>query len=252
MQPEIVAPIVLVCLAVVVIVYTQVIGPRRNRRAVAAVLGREGWLRVGPGEAPGWPAIMELAVERAEGRERDVEYDEKTGPFTSHVRRREQRAGKPLEIYRDGGAAAARYAAVAVLEERTSTRTAMRHDRHTYAGREIWIGEARELPVHAPMAAFKATAELFRQAAVPMARARERDPEEIPIIASPPDDRLVERVRAAVMETPTAMSIMAGVYLGPDAWVLAAPLVKAGPRIEEILALARQISAVLDRRPPGR
>jgi len=83
-----------------------------------------------------------------------------------------------------------------------------------------------------------------------MARARERDPEEVPIIASPPDDRLAERVRAAVMETPIAVSILADVYLGPIAWVLVAPLVKAAPRIEEVLALARQISAVLDRRPP--
>ena len=251
MKLEIVAPIALMCLAAVVLVYKQVIAPRRGRRMVAAALGREGWLPVGPGEAPGWPAVMRLAVERAAGKERDVEYDEKAGPFTLHVRRQEERTGRPLALYRDGGADG-RYAAVAVHEERTRSRTAARADRHHYTEHEFWIGEARMLRVAAPVAAFRSTAELFRPAGVRMAAARDRDPEDVRHLASPPEDPLIERVRAVLAETDVARSVRGDVYLAPDAWVLAAPLADARSRIEDILALARRLSAVFDRPQAGR
>ena len=251
MELEILAPIALLCAGLVALVYTQVIAPRRNHRAVAAALGGQGWLPVDPGEAPGWSAVVALAVERAAGSRRDADYDEKTGPFTSHVRRREQRTGRTLELYRDAGATHARYAAVGVHQERTSTDTRTRHDRHNYVGREIWIGEARALPVDAPKVVFRSVAELARPVAVPMAVARDRRPDDIPGL-TPPDDRLAESVRAVLAETDLARSAMADVYVAPGAWVLTAPLVKAGSRIEEILALARAISAVLDRWTPGR
>jgi len=228
-----------------------VIAPRRGRRMVATALGREGWLPVGPGEAPDWPAVMTLAVERAAGKERDVEYDEKAGPVTFHVRREEERTGRALELYRDSGTDG-RYAAVAVHEERTRSRTTARADRHRYTGHEFWIGEARMLRVAAPVAAFRSTAELFRPAGVRMAVARDRDPEEIPHLASPPDDPVIERVRAVLAETDVTRSIRADVYLAPNAWVLTAPLADARSRVEDIFALARRLSAVFDRLQTGR
>jgi hypothetical protein len=245
MNLEIAAPIALVCVAIAALVYKKVIEPGRARRAIAAALGREGWLPIGPGEAPGWPAVMALAVERAAGKERDVEYGERTGPFTLRVKRSEQRSGKALELYRDARSDG-RYAAVAVHEERTRTRTATRADRHHYVELELWIGEARELRVDAPTTGFRWTADAVRQAGIPMAAARGRGPEDVPQLASPADNPLVERVRAVLAEPDLAKSIRADVYLAPDAWVLTAPLAAARSRVEDILALARRVSAALD------
>jgi hypothetical protein len=246
MNLEIAAPIALVSVAIVALVYKKVIEPKRARRAIAAALRREGWLPIGPGEAPGWPAVMALAVERAAGKERDAEYDERTGPFTLRVKRSERRSGKALELYRDARADG-RYAAVAVHEERTQTRTKARADRHHYVEPELWIGEARELRVDAPTTAFRWTADAFQQAGIPMAAARGRDPEDVPHLASPADDPLVARVRAVLAETDLARRIRADMYLAPGAWVLTAPLAAASARIEDILALARRVSAALDR-----
>jgi hypothetical protein len=249
MNLEVAAPIALVCVAVVALVYKKVIEPGRARRTIAAALGREGWLPIGPGEAPGWPAVMELAMDRAAGKERDVEYDENAGPFNLRVRRREQRGGKALDLYRDAGADG-RYAAVGVHEERTRTRTAIRADRHHYVEHEFWVGEARELRVGKPITACSWTAEAFRQAGAPMAAARRRDPEDVPQLASPADDPLVERVRGVLAETDLARRIRADVYLAPGAWVLTAPLAAARSRVKDILALARRVSAALDRPRP--
>lgn len=252
MPLDIVAPVTLVCLAIVIVGYTQVIAPKRNRRAVAAALGRLGWLSVGPGELPGWSAIERLAVERASGKTRDYEFDEKSGPFTFHSRRRERRSGRALAIYRDAGVTLARCAAVALHEEHTRTDGLAYHRRRSSTAREFWIGEARGLPVQAPVAVFRWTSELMREIAAPMARARGRNLEDIPAIASPPEDRLAQSVRAVLAETDLAREGRITLLVAPDAWVLTAPLDRSAARVDGLVALCADLSAVFDRWPPGR
>jgi hypothetical protein len=247
---EIAAPLALVCVTVLVLVSKLVIAPRRARTAVAAALDREGWFQVGPGKAPGWPALMALAVGRAAGEERDAAYDEKAGPFTQRVRRRERRTGRTLDLYRDASVDG-RYAAVAVHEERTSTRTTMRSDRHHWVEHQFWIGEARNLRVAAPMRAFRWSEGMYREVGARMAAARDRDPGDVPLLAQPPADPLVDRVRAILGETDLAESIRADVYLAPGAWVLAAPLGTARSRVRDLLTLVHRVSAALDRFQAG-
>ncbi len=229
MTLEIAAPLALVCVTVLVLVSKLVIAPRRARTAVAAALDREGWFQVGPGKAPGWPALMALAVGRAAGEERDAAYD---------------------DLYRDASVDG-RYAAVAVHEERTSTRTTMRSDRHHWVEHQFWIGEARNLRVAAPMRAFRWSEGMYREVGARMAAARDRDPGDVPLLAQPPADPLVDRVRAILGETDLAESIRADVYLAPGAWVLAAPLGTARSRVRDLLTLVHRVSAALDRFQAG-
>jgi hypothetical protein len=40
---------------------------------------------------------------------------------------------------------------------------------------------------------------------------------------------------------------MAKVFLGPRSWVLVVPLARVGQRLDDVLGLAREISATVDR-----
>ena len=74
-----------VVFAVVVIVLTQVVGPRRRLLRFTKEMTARGWQEHEPRQAPGWPAIEKVALEGVKGRERRVEYDERHGPVKERV-----------------------------------------------------------------------------------------------------------------------------------------------------------------------
>ena len=250
MDPQVVALVAVACLVIAALVYTQVISPRRRRQAIGAALGRAGWRPVAESDAPGWAAVMALAVGRGQGTEQDVEYEERRGLFTRRVRRQERRSGRVYELYRDGAAVSPRYVAVALHRNRTTTSTTMGRKTRSASGRELWIGEARDLPVAAPKAALRVSAEMMRQAGVSAALAGLLGPA---LAAEPaPPDPLVDGMRAALLPKIDFLTrALADVYAGPGGWVLTAPLEKGAPRLEGLLALARDVSAALDSPSPA-
>ncbi len=247
MTPEIAAPVALVLFAAVVLVHTYWIAPRRARRQLAASLAGQGWTTVEAENDPDWREVMTLAIEETQGAVRAREYDETIGPMSFHVKRIDQRSGRALEVYRDGGAAQPRYAALGIREERRETRSFVERRRNTYVGREIWIGEARRIPVDRPELVFSGAAQIIGRTGRDMVRARGLDPETIPELASPPSDTLAQTLRESLLNNQLAQRLMIKVFLGPRSWVLVAPLARVGRRFDDVLGLAREVSATVDR-----
>jgi hypothetical protein len=248
MTPELLAPVAVVLFAAVVLVHTQWLAPRRARRRLFASLASQGWTAVPPESESDWPAILTLAIEEAQGSFRAREWDETVGPATFHVKRTEKRSGRALEVYRDAAAARARYAAVGTREKRTVSRSFANRRQGGSVAREIWIGEARPIPVDQPQMVFSGAAEIIGTAGRAMARARGVDPEAIPELATPPGDALARTLRESLLKDGVARRLMARVFLGPQAWVLVVPLARLGRRIDDVVGLAREIAATIDRR----
>jgi hypothetical protein len=244
---EIAAPVALVLFAAVVLIHTQWMAPRKARRRLAEILVSQGWTTVRPEDEPDWHEVMTLAVEETRGAVRSREYDESVGPMRFHVKRSEERTGKAPEVYRDGGADHPRYAALGIREERRVYRSFLKSYRRTYAGREIWIGEARRIPVDASQMVFSGAAEIVGHTGRELARKRGLDPQTIPELVTPPSDTLGQAVRDSLLSDPLARSLMARVTLGRRSWVLVAPLARVGNRFADVLRLALEVSATLDR-----
>lgn len=153
MTPEIVAPTALVVFAAVILIYTQLIAPRRIRRRIFLCLASRGWMSVPPDSDYTWTDIMTLAIEDQHGASQVREYDRTIGPFTVHVKRTEKRSGKVLELYKDTGTSRHRYAGLGirektVLDSQRSRFLFLGSKRKThYTSRELWIGEVRRMPV---------------------------------------------------------------------------------------------------------
>ena len=250
---EIIAPIAFLVLGAIIFIYTQMIAPRGARRRISQHLIGRGWTSVPPDRDYAWTDIMTLAVEDEHGASRSTEYDRTIGPFTVHAKRTEKRSGKALELYRDAGASQHRYAALGIcyetiLNSQQSWFLFLSSKKKTsHSLRELWIGEARRIPVEEPEKVYDAIDEIYGRSLRKMASDRGVSPDSIPLLASPSEVTPARSVRELLQKTSLAQSIMARVYLGPGAWVLVVPLPKVGQRIEDILALTGEISTVLDK-----
>ncbi len=253
MTPEIIAPAALVALGVVIIIYTQLIAPRRARRRICLSLTRRGWMRVPPDRDYTWTDIMTLAIEDQHGASQVREYDRTIGPFTVHVKRTENRSGKALDLYRDTGASQHRYAALGIRKETVLDSQRSRFPflgskkKKNYTSRELWIGEVRRIPVDKPEKVYNATDGIYGSSLRKMASDRGVHPDSIPLLAPPSEVTPARAVRELLKKTSLGQRIMASVYLGPAAWVLVVPLQKVGRHIEDIVVLIGEISRVVDR-----
>jgi hypothetical protein len=257
MPPEIIAPAAFVFLAAVIIIYTQLIAPGRARRCTSLCLTRRGWMRVPPDRDYTWTDIMTLAIEDQHGASRVREYDRTLGPFTVHVKRTENLSGKALELYRDTGASQLRYAALGIRKETVLDSQRSRFPflgskkKKNYTSRELWIGEARRIPVDKPEKVYNAINEIYGRSLREMASDRGVHPDSIPLLAPPSEGTPARAVRELLKKTHLSQGIMASVYLGPAAWVLLVPLRKVGRHIEDIVVLTGEISQVIDRHARG-
>jgi hypothetical protein len=253
MTPEIIAPAAFVCLAVFIIVYTQLIAAGTARRRISISLTRRGWMRVPPDRDYTWADIMTLAIEDQHGASQVREYDQTIGPFTVHAKRTESRSGKAQELYRDTGASKHRYAALGIRKE---TVIDSQRSRFPFPGskkkknctsRELWIGEARRIPVDKPEKVYNALDGIYGGFRRKMASDRGVDPDSIPLLAPPSEVTPARAVRELLKKTSLGQKIMVSVYLGPAAWVLVVPLRKVGRHIEDIVGLTGEISRIIDR-----
>ena len=193
---------------------------------------------------------MTLAIEEHRGAASVREYENKYGPMTINGQIAEKRSGRALEIYRDAGTTHFRYAAIGKkIEEIDASSTSLlaNKDRHRSTGCEVWIGEARRVPVEGPLMVFSGFAALFGSGARKMASRQGVDPEAIPAVASPPESSPVQAVREILRENSLAADLMAKVYLGPRAWVMTVPLKRLGSRTGKLLDLTKKISEAVDR-----
>lgn len=251
MTLEIIAPIVLVVLAAVIVLYTQLIVPRGARRRITLSLTRRGWMKIPSNRDYAWTDIMLLAIEDQQGALQVREYDHPIGPFTVHRTRTEKRSGIALELYKDGGARHQRYAAVGVRKKtvdysrRGRLSLLVDADKRSYIYRELWIGEVRRIPVDKPEKVHNATDEIFGSAGRKMALKKGVHTDSIPFLALPSETNPARSVREVLLKTSLAQSLMASVYLGPGGWVLIVPLSRVGRRMEDILALIDEISTAI-------
>ncbi len=162
-------------------------------------------------------------------------------------------SSKALDLYRDTGTNQHRYAALGIRKE-----TVVHSDRSrfpflgskkkkNYSNRELWIGEARRIPVNKPEKVYNALDGIYGRSMRKMASDRGVDPDSIPHLASPSEVTPARALRELLKKTSLVQSIMASVYLGPAAWVLVVPLQKVGRHIEDIVVLTGEISRVIDR-----
>jgi len=238
MNPELLIPIGFVGIAVLIVLFSQLIAPRQLRRRLSAGLARAGWRAVVSEREPAWREIMKLAIEEHQGATASREFDEK-------------RSGRAIDVFRDGGTSGHRYAAVGLRRTTVDSRGGPLYlfgrKRNISIARELWIGESRRLPVEKPALVYNAAAEMFGDAMRRMAGARDVDTEKVPMLVSPPDDQVSQSVRQVLLRTDLAQRILAKAYLGPQAWVLAVSLNRTVRRLEDVLALVRDISSAIDR-----
>jgi len=246
---EIVAPVVLVATAVVVVLWTQVLAPRRARRAVARTLAARGWATADSEAEPAFAPVMALAVAGTSGAQRTDRHDERFGPLTVPFESRETRRGRTLSLHRHERSRRPRYAACGLRATRSVSRAGgLLPGSRTRASDapELWIGEAVRWAVAEPQLVFSATAEAFGDAARAVARRREVGEESIPALRSPSAHNPTLALREVLLRTPTAQRALACVYVAPGAWVLTAPLGPAAARLNELLTLADELAAAVD------
>ena len=158
MKLEIIAPVVLLIIAAVVLVRTQLLIPKLARKRFAEELIRRGWTEKVDPEDPEWKCIMTLAIEENQGPETIREDNDKIGPFRMRSKHTTKRTGKTLKVYRDTETNLHRYAAVGKKiekhERRSSPFPLSSWKRYSYTLPEIWIGEARRIPARSPEVAF--------------------------------------------------------------------------------------------------
>ncbi|HBI15469.1 MAG TPA: hypothetical protein DDY20_08155 [Desulfobulbaceae bacterium] len=235
----------------VLFVYAQMASPRLIRRKFSRELASRGWIAVDADRAPAWNDIMTLAVNGNLEAASVREYDSKYGPLAIHAQISEKRAGKTLEVYRDAGTARHRYAAVGKkIEDIVSRRSPLllaSQGKHQYTGLEVWIGEARRIPVERPEMVFSGFAAMFGSAARKQAGKRDIDPEAIPAFASPSEVKPVQALREILLENSFAADVLAEVYIGRRSWVMTLPLKRLGSRTGELLDTAMKISEAGDR-----
>lgn len=247
---EYVVLIVFLSVWVVLFVYVQLVSPRLHRREFIRELARRGWILVVGEREPAWNDIMKLAVEGHRGAASVREYENRYGPLAIRGKISEKRSGRALEIYRDAGTRHNRYAAIGRKSEdiaASASSLLANKDRHRYTGREVWIGEARRIPVARPVLVFSGLAALFGSNIRKMADRQGVDPEAIPAAASPPESNPVQAVRGILLENSIAAEVLAEVYLGPRAWVMTLPLKRLGSRTGQLLDLAGRVSEAVDR-----
>ncbi len=235
---------------VVLFVYVQLLSPLLIRRKFSRVLASRGWVAVDAEREPAWNDIMKLAVEEHRGAASVREYENKYGPLTINGKISEKRSGRALEIYRDAGTTHYRYAAIGKkIEDIDASASSLlaNKDRHRYTGREVWIGEARRIPVERPVMVFSGFAAMFGSGIRKMADRHGVDPETIPAVTSPPESNPVQAVRGILLENSLAAEVMANIYLGPRAWVMTVPLKRLGSRTVKLLDLAKRVSEAVDR-----
>ncbi len=247
MSVEFIAPLVLVFVVAALFLGTQVIAPWKARRRIRAALLRLGWSEVHPEDDSAWNEILKLAIERGRGDADDRENEQAVGPFTMKVATDWKRSAKVLEVYRETGTGIRRYAAVGIQQERYRARSILHNRDRTSASREFWIGEARPIGVKVPGRVFSATAGMIGEAARRMVLSRGGDPDIAELSTRTPDSGMAGALHDRLSRTGLAKRLLAEIYVAPRSWVLAVPLAKVGRDIEEVLALARDISQSLDR-----
>jgi hypothetical protein len=238
---------IFVAVVAAVLVYTQVLAPRRLRRRVTDTLRAEGWVPADASLDEALGRVERLAIEGPLGADWNATYDERLGPVTSRVRVAKTTRGASEEVFRDAPSTRQRYAGIATTRQTTRTRTSLdlaTQTRMTVA-RSVWIGEARRLPVENVETVVSGLGELFGAAARVFAEGRGMAPASRPEIAEPPTHPLADRLRQ-VMGARGAGLFAASLYLAPEAWVLVVPLAHVGSRERDVLETAREISAVLD------
>jgi len=251
MTPEIVAPAVLIVIAVVVVVQTQLLSPILTRRRFAEEMVRRGWMERAEGDSS-FDDIMTLAIEENQGEETVREYDEKIGPFLVHSRFSTWRTGRALRIYCDPETNRHRCAAVGKKIERHESRSSpfpfSRWKRYSHTLPEIWFGEARRLPVRGPEVAFNWFTAEFGIPARKLAIKGDVEPATIPAIAPPAESSPAQAIREIIRERSSlAISLKAKVYISPRAWVMCVPLNHVRKRSGDILDLGLKISDAVDR-----
>lgn len=230
--------------AVAIAVASQVIGPSKLRRRFTEEMARRGWTAVTPGVDEDWEKLAGLAVHAAIGPEARFEYAV-PGRLTDEkgtIARRQ--SAVPAAAFRDPGGRHPRFAAAG---------SRMQVERHRYqvAGlssgsaswskaHELWVGEARLLPVSEPGIVFSSLYEIGRG---------------LPGVAKNPgalglppllEGELAERVRALLRERQAVLRLGPTVYAGPAGWVLVTMIRKSMPRLAELLDLSIEIGQALD------
>lgn len=237
---------IFVAVVAAVLVYTQVLSPRRLGRSVTETLRAQGWVPVDPADQAA-AQVERLAIEGPLGADWGATYDERMGPVTSRVRIAKKSRGASDQVFRDPASARQRFAGIATIRRTTRTRSSLdvaSQTRVTVA-RSVWIGEARPLPVEKVEVVVSALGELLGPAARGFAEGRGVPPASRPEIAEPPGSAMADRLRQ-VMHARGAGSFAGSLYLSPQAWALVAPLAHAGTRESGLLETAREISSALD------
>ncbi len=229
-----------------VLVYTQVVVPRRQKRRVTDALLAAGWTPLEPADQAA--AVVErLAVEGPFGAEWDGTYAERLGPVTSQVRVSKSTRGVSGCVFGDPSSPHRRYAAIASTRQTTRTKSNLDLAARTRiaTAQNLWIGEARPLPVESVETVVSALGELFA-AAHRFAEGRGVAPASRPELASPPSHALADRLRQVMDARGAVRSFAGSLYVSPQAWVLVVPLARIGSKESAILEIAREISAALD------
>jgi hypothetical protein len=177
--------------AAVAIVLILKLSRAREVQLAAEQIAKLGWPQVAANDA-GWEAFVQLASTRSTGAERKLD-----GLVD------EQQESVPGQGYRDPAARHPRFLTIGTRTLRSKTR----HQRHHSETHELWIGEARAMPVDTASTACEA----------------------------------VLKSRPAIVR-----NLVPVVHVSPQAWVMVSPVARGGKHFSLIVEVAKELSQAFD------
>jgi hypothetical protein len=197
----------------------------REVQFAAEEIAKLAWPQV-PADDAAWRAFVELASTGSTGAARKIDNVlEET---------QESVAGQG---YRDPAARHPRFLAIGIRTLRSKTL----HERHHSETPELWIGEARAIPVDKPWTAFDIIGDMVRASAL------KTDPAEMAVLRPQLTGPLADSVRAVIKSKPRIVQNLAPlVHVGPHAWVMVSPVARGGRHVGLLVETANELSKVFD------